>query len=93
MFVEDLSAFWADFGADATIDGTAVRAIFDEAYALGTVGAYGMAGSAPVLTLATASVPASPIGLGVVVGTTNYTIASHEPDGTGLSRLLLEVAA
>ena len=45
------------------------------------------------LTLATADVPASPVGLTVVVGAVSYLVAEHEPDGTGISRLLLESAA
>ena len=32
-------------------------------------------------------------GAAVVVGATSYLVAAHEPDGTGLSRLLLESAA
>jgi hypothetical protein len=29
----------------------------------------------------------------VVVGAASYTVAEHQPDGTGISLLLLEVAA
>lgn len=79
--------------ASATLAGVAVAAIFDNGYALGSVGALGMASSAPTLTLATASVPADPVGLAAVVGGVSYLVAAHEPDGTGVSRLLLESAA
>ena len=94
-FAEDLSVFFnsAEFAATAaTLGGVAVAAIFDNGYASAGVGAYGMAGSAPALTLATASVPADPVGLAAVVGGVSYLVAAHEPDGTGISRLLLETA-
>ena len=73
--------------------GSDVAAVFDNGYALGSVGTYGMASTQPTLTLATASVPATPVGAAVTVGAAAYTVAAHEPDGTGVSRLLLEVAA
>jgi hypothetical protein len=79
--------------AVATVGGVAVQGIFDSAYQLGDVGGSGMASTAPVLTLATSDVPASPVGTSVVVNALNYTVAAHEPDGTGISRLLLERTA
>lgn len=94
MFTEDLSAFMnvAEFATTVTLNGVPVSAIFDAAYALGSVGEYGMASSQPMLTLATADVPAAPVGQAVVANGVNYLVAAHEPDGTGLSRLLLEKA-
>lgn len=91
---EDLSVFFdaTEFADAVTVGGVAVQGIFDAAYAAASVGAYGMAGSAPALTLATASVPADPVGLAAVVGGVSYLVAAHEPDGTGISRLLLETA-
>ena len=90
MFVENTAAFFADFGQSATVGGVVVSGIFDNGYALGSVGAMGMASSQPTLTLATASVPANPVGTAVVVGGGNYLVGAHEPDGTGMSRLMLE---
>lgn len=92
MFVENFSAFLTDFGVNATVAGQAVRGIFDNGFALGDVGMAGMAGTQPVLTVPTASVPASPVGSTAVVNAINYVVAAHEPDGTGMSRLLLERA-
>lgn len=68
-----------------------VTAIFDEAYAVAEVGV-GVASTAPALTLATASVPAEPDGAPVLVRGTAYTVVAHQPDGTGMSVLLLERA-
>lgn len=91
MFTEDLSAFMnvAEFATTVTLAGVPVSAIFDSAYALGSVGEYGMASSQPMLTLATADVPAAPIGQAVVVNGVNYLVTAHEPDGLGISRLLM----
>ena len=76
----------------AIVSGVEVAAIFDNDSTLGAVGPYGMASTQPVLTLATASVPVNPVGQAAVVNGASYLVASHEPDGTGISRLLLEVA-
>lgn len=77
----------------ATLAGVAVDGIFDNGYALGSVGPFGMASTQPTLTLATANVPASPEGQAAVVNGVAYIVATHEPDGTGVSRLLLEKSA
>ena len=95
-FAADMSAFFnpKDFGSSAlTLGGVAVAGIFDAAYQLGDVGGMGMASTGPVITLATAQVPANPVGVAAVVDGVAYTVAAHEPDGTGVSRLLLERAA
>ena len=93
MFAEDLTAFFADFGVPATLAGSAVVGVFDNGHALGQVGMLGMATVQPTYTLQSAQVPADPIGLAVVVAGQGYTVAAHEPDGTGISRLVLEAAA
>lgn len=94
MFTEDTTAFFAvaELGDTVTVNGVAVPAMFDNGYSAADVGAVGMASSQPFITLATASVPASPVGMAAVCNGTAYTIAAHEPDGTGISRLLLEAA-
>ena len=78
--------------ADATLNGVAVSAIFDNAYTAQTVGAYGMASAQPTLTLQSAAAGAAPQGLTAVVGGVSYQVTHHEPDGTGLTRLYLERA-
>ncbi|MDO9277134.1 MAG: hypothetical protein Q7U05_01045 [Polaromonas sp.] len=93
-FTEDFSTFFNadEFAQKVTLGGVEVSALFDAAYALAGVGVYGMAGTQPMLTLATANVPADPIGLAVQVGSSVYTVAAHEPNGTGISVLQLELA-
>lgn len=90
--VENIAAFFqtSDFAVNATLAGLPVVGIFDLAYQLGDVGGTGMASTAPVFTLPTANVPANPIGLAMVVNLISYTVSAHEPDGTGISLLMLE---
>ena len=93
MFTEDLTAFFADFGVSATLNGTAVVGVYDNGYALGAAGMLGVASTQPTLTLPTAQVPANPVGQPVAVAGKSYLVAEHQPDGTGISRLFLEAAA
>lgn len=96
MFNEDLTAFFdttTGFAQAATVGGASVGVIFDNGYALGNVGMIGMASSQPSITLPTAQVPATPVGTTVIVNATTYQVAAHEPDGTGISRLVLEASA
>lgn len=91
-FVENFSLFFTDFAVTATVDGTDVAAIFDNGYTRHNVGYSGMAGTQPSLTLASADVPADVVGTSATVNGTSYLVAAHEPDGTGVSTLLLEAA-
>jgi len=94
MLTANLDVFFStdEFAKPVTLNGVIVSAIYDAPYASGSVGPYGMASTQPVLTLATANVPTDPVGKTAVVNAVNYLIAAHEPDGTGISRLLLEAA-
>lgn len=93
MFVEDTTAYFADFVQPATVGGQSLLGIFDNGHAVGSVGPFGMATTQPRLTCATASLPADPVGSAVVVAGGSYVVAEHQPDGTGISLLLLEVSA
>ena len=88
---EDLSAFFSvgEFATAVTLSGVPVSAIFDNDYALAAVGDFGMAGSAPVLTLASSAVPADWLGAAAVVNGKNFAVSEHKPDGTGISLLIL----
>lgn len=79
--------------AEATFgNGQAVAGIFDNGYALGNVGMSGMVSTQPTFTLPTASISGEPVGQTLVVNATSYYVSAHEPDGTGMSRLILELA-
>ena len=88
--VEDLTAFFqtADFAVNATLAGSPVRGIFDLAYQLQDM-ASGVMSSAPVLTLASANVPANVVGASVVVGGVTYKVVEPMPNGTGITVLRL----
>lgn len=83
----DMSVFFSDFGVAATLDGGAVRGIFDSEYmqAFG-----GMAGNATAFKLATASTTGVTTASLLVVGAATYRVRSVQPDGTGVTTLLLE---
>jgi hypothetical protein len=91
MFATDAFFNTAEFAVTGVLDGAAVVGILDRGYALGNVGLVGMAGTQPVFTCPTPA--GDPVGQVLMVGTDRYVVAAHEPDGTGVSRLLLEVAA
>lgn len=101
MFAEDTTLFFdtaTGFGSTATVGGVPnVGVIFDNAYAQSGVGFIGMASSQPAITLPDAAVPAQPVGATVLItqgpGLGSYVVASSEPDGTGITKLFLELAA
>ena len=90
MLTETFDPFFTDFAQTATVGGVEVMVIFDAAYEAANVGSMVMASTQPAITLATVKVPASAVGQTVVVAGKSYTIAAHEPDGTGISVLYIE---
>lgn len=88
MFTELYSVYFSDFAVPATVAGVALKGIFDKEYQE----SYGIvAGDNPVLLIQSDLV--SPVeGDAVIVNSTNYTVASTEPNGTGLTILQLELA-
>lgn len=80
--------------AEVSIDGgAAFGGIFDDGYAVGSVGPLGMAGAQPAVLVPADQVPAAPVGRPIAVRGVAYTVAAVEPDGTGCARLLLEASA
>lgn len=94
MFAEDLTPFFstAEFADDALLDGVAVQGIFERAYMTAGAG-MGMSSTAPAFTLPSSAVPASPVGKPLVIDGANYAVAATEPDGTGITLLILERTA
>lgn len=87
--IEDFTPFFADFGEDVVLNGTTtVRGIFDKEYvdALGNL----VEGSAPVLRCVAADVPSVEHGDTFEIRSAAYSVASVQPDGTGLVVLVLE---
>jgi hypothetical protein len=89
---EDLAPFFSDFALPCTVNGQARLGIFDSGTRLGSIASAGMASAQPMLTVATDGIAADPVGQPVVVNSTNYVVAAHDADGTGISTLMLERA-
>ena len=86
MSLESLAGYFTDFGSDVVIGAATVRGIFDDAYQ----DALGMGSSGPVLLCAAADVTSVTHGTALSIGGVGYTIVSKQPDGTGISRLVLQ---
>lgn len=91
-FTEDFSTFLADFGDDGTLDGVAVRGIFDAPSAAQALGNTSASAQEPQFQLPTASVPAGVFNKVLTVPQGSYRVHEHLPDGTGMSLLLLTKA-
>lgn len=81
--------FFVDFGVVATIGAATVTGIFD----VPTAEAFGMLGTDPTFTCATADVPGIAAGQAVTINAVAYTVTAVRPDGTGVTVLTLEKAA
>lgn len=99
MFAEDLTPFFdldgfADLAEGFGAHGQAVSfpVIFDAPAVVASVAACGMATSQPSVTTPTANIIEDWSGWELAINGKTYTVAAHEPDGTGISRLLLEAA-
>lgn len=88
-FVENFAPFFdlSGFAVAATLDGRSVRVIFDAGYSTGFDAAMG--GTAPHAMLTTADADGAAQGSTLVVGSSSYTVAAVEPDGTGVTTLRL----
>lgn len=90
MFAESRAAFFTDFAVTATVGGVALSGIFDAQYA----DAFGLiAGTVPALLIDDDDAPDVAAGDVVSVGGRGYLVAVVQPDGTGMSRLILEAAS
>lgn len=96
-FVEDLSAFLsvAEFSSLALrLDtGADVPVIFDNGYALGNVGALGVANGQPTALARSADLAGLDVGGLLHIDSQNYAVAELQPDGTGMTLAVLERAA
>ncbi len=93
--VEDIPALMNtdEFAVTGTLAGVTVRGIFDADHVVAAVGAAGMAACAPGFMLPSADVPVAPVGKTLVLPAGTFRVAEHQPDGTGVSALLLERTA
>jgi S-adenosylmethionine/arginine decarboxylase-like enzyme len=87
-FAEDLAPFFnvADFADAATLDGVAVSGIFDNGYEE----AFGMTTHEARYTMASSEAASATNASVLVVRSTSYRVRVPQPDGTGVTVLLLE---
>ena len=90
MFAEDITVFFnpAEMATAAVLNGVSVSGIFDNAYLEQD---FGGSASSPSFLMATSAVPATPVGMALVIGSTTYKVVETMPDGTGVTRLRLRV--
>lgn len=86
-FTEDLAGYFADFGVDAVVGGVTVRCIFDNSF-LDTLGI--VADTRPMVLAKSADVSAVSVGAAVTIASVGYVVAEIQPDGTGITRLMLK---
>lgn len=88
MFNEDLSEFLdaTEMADNATIGGATVAGIFDNQF----VEVHGIEGVRPVFTCDEDDVSSLSHGSSLTIKSTSYKVAGIQPDGTGLTSLILE---
>lgn len=69
-----------------------LRVIFDNGYAAGSVGLSGMASTQPSAMARSVDVVDIAVGCAIAVGGADYLVAELQPDGAGMTTLLLEKA-
>ena len=89
MFAEDLAPFFSmsEFAKQATIGGQSVRVIFEQPYSA----PFGSAVDAvqPTCVAASADIAALVPGMAIVIDGNAFTVERVEPDGTGVSRIVM----
>ena len=89
MFVEDLSVFTDtdDFAVTAIVDGSSVDGILGNEFVLVDF----VESRKPVFDCATAEIVGVAHGDTVTVGGGTYKVRGIQPDGTGMTKLILEL--
>ena len=82
----DRMAFLADFGSDILINGNTVVGIFDNTYE----DTLGVSVTTPLITVRDIDIPDLERGNPVIVNSISYTVAEIQPDGLGISHVILQ---
>lgn len=86
-FAETLAPFLLDFGVVATLaSGASVTGIFDAA----GVDILTAASVGPQFMAKTSDIGSLAYGATLTISSVSYTVRQNDPDGTGMSRLILE---
>lgn len=87
-FTEDFTPFFEDFAVNAALGSATFDVIFDRAH----LESLGISATQPVALAKTTDVSSATRGTSITINGTAYTVMDNQPDGTGMSTLLLEVA-
>lgn len=99
MFIDDLDIFFADSGATATIGTTPISVLFDTPYRGIGIESGEVESSSPAATAKSSDVATLGIAHGTEIGISgtpggeydgDYTVIGMEPDGQGMTKLILE---
>lgn len=86
-FTEDFDPFFQDLGTTATLaSGATVTGMFDAA-SVEILNAHSVG---PVFMTPTAGVSGLAYGAALTIGGVGYAVRQNEPDGTGMTQLILE---
>jgi hypothetical protein len=90
-FAEDLAPFFDTdgFAESAVYNGATINGIFERAYVQDDSFSAGVQGYGPAFICAASSVDAVPDGKTIVILGVSYTVLRGEPDGTGVTTLIL----
>ena len=92
MFVEDLTVYFDTangFAVNAAVGGATVPVIFDKSY----LAAMGFAeSSVPQCVGRSVDLASAVQGTAITINAVAYRVTEHQPDGTGVTTLLLEKA-
>lgn len=88
-FTEDHTAFLGEdgFAVPASVGGSSVSVIFDHDY----IDAQGVSGEHPIALCDDSDISSVSVGDAMAVNSGLYAVRSIEPDGTGMTILILEV--
>lgn len=92
MFAEDLAPFFDvdDFAVTASIGSVTVKGIFDNPSKDYHLGLAGISDSKPTFTGRTADLAAALYGTAITINGINWTVEDNNPDGTGVTVLVLK---
>lgn len=89
-FVEDMSPFFADFGATGTLAGRQVVGIFDDGAGMGEFGGMRIQRGEPSFTLPASAILPGDDSATLVIPQGTFSVRRIEPGDPGMVALLLE---
>ena len=89
FLTDDLAVFFADFAVDAVYKGVGIKVIFDNPYFERTVFGGAVESSQPKAWVKDSDITGAAHGDTITINSAAYTIIEIQPDGTGITTLIL----